>query len=61
MPDDILQLATTTFCSTVKAEIWLRTPIQELSGDTPLVRLKTDHGADEIRRILRKIECGEFS
>lgn len=60
IPDDITQLATSIFGNSVKAELWLSTPIRALNGDSPFMRLNTDEGVDEVRAIMHKIECGEF-
>ena len=60
-PDDISLLATTIFGSSVKADRWLRKPNRALNGDTPISRLSTNEGLEEVRSILRKIEYGDFS
>lgn len=61
IPYDIMQLTNTIFDNALQIELWLNTPIQALNGDTPINRLKTGDGADEIRAILNKIENGEFT
>ena len=51
----------TVFVNSSKAELWLNTPLNALSGDTPVARLRTDHGIKEVVDVLRKIESGEFT
>ena len=61
VPDNIVQLATKVFGAHDKVELWLSTPINVLNGNTPITRLNTDEGIDEVIAILRKIQKGEFS
>lgn len=61
IPDNIVRLATKVFGSHDKVELWLSTPINVLNGNTPITRLNTDEGVDEVIAILRKIQSGEFS
>lgn len=60
LSSDVVQLAHTVFVDAVKAELWLRTPIHALNGDTPATRLKIDGGANDVIKLLHKIERGEF-
>ena len=51
-------LAEDTFGDKEKANRWLRRPLTELSGETPLVVAQTDAGARVIETILGKIAWG---
>jgi len=61
IPDNIVQLASKIFGTPDKVELWLSTPIRVLNGNTPIARLNTDEGIEEVTAILRKIQNGEFS
>lgn len=54
----IQTLAEDTFANKEKANIWLRRPLTELSGDTPLDLAQTEAGARVIETILAKIAWG---
>ncbi|MEX2692559.1 type II RES/Xre toxin-antitoxin system antitoxin [Rhizobium mongolense] len=54
----IQTLAEETFESADKAGRWLRRPLTELSGQTPLVVAQTETGARVIETILGKIAWG---
>lgn len=54
----IQTLAEDTFGDKEKANCWLRRPLTELSGETPLVVAQTDAGARVIETILGKIAWG---
>ncbi|MBK1622198.1 antitoxin Xre/MbcA/ParS toxin-binding domain-containing protein [Afifella marina] len=51
-------LAEETFGDRQKAHIWLRRPLAELHGETPLVVAQTDAGARVIETVLGKIAWG---
>lgn len=61
IPNEIAELTATVFANSAEAELWLNTPLNALSGDTPMARLRTDHGVKEVTDVLRKIESGEFT
>lgn len=54
----IQTVAEDTFGSKEKANIWLRRPLSELSGETPLDIAQTEAGARVIETILAKIAWG---
>ena len=54
----IQTLAEDTFGDTEKASRWLRRPLTELSGETPLLVAQTDAGARVIETVLGKIAWG---
>ncbi len=54
----IQTLTENTFGETAKASIWLRRPLAELGGDTPLSVAQTEAGARVIETILGKIAWG---
>lgn len=54
----ILTVAEDTFGGKEKANIWLRRPLAELSGEMPLEIAQTDAGARVIETILAKIAWG---
>jgi putative toxin-antitoxin system antitoxin component (TIGR02293 family) len=54
----IQTVAEDTFGSKEKANIWLRLPLSELNGETPLDRAQTEAGARVIETILAKIAWG---
>jgi putative toxin-antitoxin system antitoxin component (TIGR02293 family) len=51
-------LAEETFADTGKANRWLRRPLAELGGETPLAIAQTEAGARVIETILGKIAWG---
>lgn len=51
-------IAEATFDDQVKANIWLRRPLAELNGETPLEIGQTEAGARVIETILAKIAWG---
>jgi putative toxin-antitoxin system antitoxin component (TIGR02293 family) len=54
----IQTVAEDTFGSKEKAHAWLRRPLSELGGETPLDTAQTDAGARVIETILAKIAWG---
>ncbi len=54
----IQTVAEETFEDTIKAAAWLRRPLSELGGDTPLAVAGTEAGARVIETILAKIAWG---
>ena len=54
----IQALAEDVFDDVTKANIWLRAPLAELSGKTPLELAQTEAGARLIEQILAKIDWG---
>jgi putative toxin-antitoxin system antitoxin component (TIGR02293 family) len=54
----ILTVAVDTFGDKEKAGVWLRRPLAELSGETPLAFAETEAGARVIETILAKIAWG---
>ncbi len=54
----IQTLAEDTFGDKPKAGVWLRRPLVELGGETPLAIAETDTGARVIETILAKIDWG---
>ena len=54
----IQSLAEDAFGDVGKANLWLRRPLSELGGDTPLVTARTEAGARVIETILGKIAWG---
>ncbi|MGH6680516.1 MAG: type II RES/Xre toxin-antitoxin system antitoxin [Bradyrhizobium sp.] len=54
----IQTVAEDTFASKEKANIWLRRPLAELGGETPLDIAQTEAGARVIETILAKIAWG---
>lgn len=61
IPDDIEELTISIFGNSEKGELWLNTPINALNHETPISRLDTCEGVEEVIKILNKIACGEFS
>lgn len=55
---EIRTMATRTFGDEQKAEAWLRGPLAELNGVSPLDVAATEQGAALIKTILGKIEWG---
>jgi putative toxin-antitoxin system antitoxin component (TIGR02293 family) len=64
MPDDsakllrIQTIAEETFGNANKARKWLRRPLAELNGETPLDLAQTEAGARVVESILAKIAWG---
>jgi putative toxin-antitoxin system antitoxin component (TIGR02293 family) len=54
----IQTLAEDTFASKAKADTWLRRPLAELHGETPLDIARTEAGARLVETILAKIAWG---
>ena len=54
----IQTVAEDTFASKDKANTWLRRPLAELSGETPLDMAQTEAGARVIETVLAKIAWG---
>ncbi len=54
----IQTVAEDTFGNKEKANIWIRRPLSELNGDTPLDMAQTETGARVIETILAKIAWG---
>ena len=54
----IQTVAEDTFGSKEKANVWLRRPLSELNGETPLDIAQTEAGARVIETILAKIAWG---
>jgi len=54
----IQTVAEDTFGSKEKAKVWLRRPLSELNGETPLDIAQTEAGARVIETILAKIAWG---
>jgi putative toxin-antitoxin system antitoxin component (TIGR02293 family) len=54
----IQTVAEDTFASKEKANIWLRRPLAELNGETPLDIAQTEAGARVIETVLAKIAWG---
>ena len=49
------------FANVKKADSWLRTPLSQLSGQTPLALLKSEAGAILVEEILGRIDHGMFA
>jgi putative toxin-antitoxin system antitoxin component (TIGR02293 family) len=54
----IQSLAEESFADIAKANVWLRRPLAELDGETPLTIAGTEAGAHVIETILAKIAWG---
>ena len=59
--DDVMQRASAALGDIVKAMRWLKMPNRALNGVTPISKLGSLKGTEEIIMILHKIESGEFS
>ena len=57
----IISLATSVLESEQHAREWLKRPLRELGGQTPLQAAATEPGAREVERVLGRIEHGIFS
>lgn len=57
----IQTIAEETFGNADKAHTWLRRPLAELNGETPLDLAQTDAGARVVELILAKIAWGAAS
>jgi putative toxin-antitoxin system antitoxin component (TIGR02293 family) len=53
-------LAERVFGDREKAEVWLRRPNSQLSGQRPIDLLKDDSGVAVVREILEQIDHGIF-
>lgn len=57
----ILAIAESVLGDKQKARRWLNTPNRALGSVTPLSMLETEAGADEVTRILGRLEYGVYS
>ncbi len=57
----IISLATSALESEGLAREWLKRPLRELGGRTPLQLAATEPGAREVERVLGRIEHGIFA
>ncbi len=57
----IISLATSTLESEAHAREWLKRPLRELGGRTPLQLAATEPGAREVERVLGRLEHGIFA
>ena len=57
----IISLATSVLESEQHAREWLKRPLRELGGQTPLQVAATEPGAREVERVLGRIEHGIFA
>lgn len=57
----IISLATSALESEEFAREWLKRPLRELDGRTPLQMAATEPGAREVERVLGRIEHGIFA
>ncbi len=57
----IISLATAVLESEEHAREWLKRPLRELGGQTPLQVAATEPGAREVERVLGRIEHGIFA
>jgi putative toxin-antitoxin system antitoxin component (TIGR02293 family) len=57
----IISLATSVLESEGRAREWLKRPLRELGGQTPLQVAATEPGAREVERVLGRIEHGIFA
>lgn len=57
----IISLATSVLESEEHAREWLKRPLRELGGQTPLQVAATEPGAREVERVLGRIEHGIFA
>ncbi|MGC8520049.1 MAG: type II RES/Xre toxin-antitoxin system antitoxin [Steroidobacteraceae bacterium] len=57
----IISLATSVLESEEHAREWLKRPLRELGGQTPLQVSATEPGAREVERVLGRIEHGIFA
>jgi putative toxin-antitoxin system antitoxin component (TIGR02293 family) len=56
----IISLAAAVLESDEHARVWLKRPLRELGGRTPLQMTATEPGAREVERVLGRIEHGVF-
>jgi putative toxin-antitoxin system antitoxin component (TIGR02293 family) len=56
----IISLAASVLESEAHAREWLKRPLRELGGRTPLQMTATEPGAREVERVLGRIEHGVF-
>lgn len=57
----IISLATSALESEEHAREWLKHPLRELGGQTPLQMAATEPGAREVERVLGRLEHGIFA
>ena len=57
----IISVATSVLESEEHARQWLKRPLRELGGQTPLQVAATEPGAREVERVLGRIEHGIFA
>ena len=57
----IISLATLVLESEEHARAWLKRPLRELGGLTPLQLAATEPGAREVERVLARVEHGIFA
>ena len=57
----IISLATSVLESEEHAREWLKGPLRELGGHTPLQMAATEPGAREVERVLGRLEHGIFA
>ncbi|MGR5409091.1 antitoxin Xre/MbcA/ParS toxin-binding domain-containing protein [Vibrio alfacsensis] len=59
--NDIRTLAFDVFGSNSLVEEWFQTPIPALSGRKPIDLLDDVNGYEQVRLLLNRLKCGEFS
>ncbi|MEP6885836.1 MAG: antitoxin Xre/MbcA/ParS toxin-binding domain-containing protein [Gammaproteobacteria bacterium] len=57
----VVSLATSVLESEDNARRWLKRPLQELGGQSPLQLTATEPGAREVERVLGRLENGIFA
>jgi hypothetical protein len=57
----VSKLANSVFRDASKAQGWLATPTDALNGYTPMERLNSGEGTEELISLLRRLETGELS
>lgn len=57
----LISVGVSTLESEDNAREWLRRPLRELGGQTPLELAATEPGAREIERVLGRIDHGIFA
>lgn len=58
--EQVKQLAIEIFDDKDRAELWLNTPLKLLNSQTPIMRLESSGGREEVTQLLRKIEAEGF-
>ncbi|MEF1339508.1 MbcA/ParS/Xre antitoxin family protein [Vibrio rotiferianus] len=58
---DIRTLAFEIFDGNLLVEEWFQTPIPALSGRKPRDLLDDVNGHEQVRQLLNRLKCGEFS